>query len=170
LVSWKSIPYLLIYLYTYILFQRILPNFLFCYLYWYLYILICIVSQNSIYIIINISEISLLHLFYHGWSKSLIFIVSGYLISLLHSQDIRFFGSLFQHIPIFFIIVNICLLTIFGFPGSYLSYSKDIILEFGLISIYGYNIILIFFMILLLSQGYSLGILLFLIIGYISTK
>ena len=117
----------------------------------------------SIDIIINISEISLLHLFYHGWSKSLIFIVSGYLISLLHSQDIRFFGSLFQHIPIFFIIVNICLLTIFGFPGSYLSYSKDIILEFGLISIYGYNIILIFFMILLLSQGYSLGILLFLL-------
>jgi hypothetical protein len=58
---------------------------------------------------------------------------------------------------------NLCLLTIFGFPGSYLSYSKDIILEFGLISIYGYNIILIFFMILLLSQGYSLGILLFLL-------
>ncbi len=111
-----------------------------------------IIMILSIDIIINISEISLLHLFYHGWSKSLIFIISGYLISLLHSQDIRLFGSLFQHIPIFYIIINISLLTIFGFPGSYLSYSKDIILEFGLISIYGYNIILIFFMILLLRD------------------
>jgi NADH-quinone oxidoreductase subunit L len=108
-------------------------------------------------------NISLLHLFYHGWSKSLLFIISGYLISLLHSQDIRFFGNLFQYIPILFIIINISLLTIFGFPGSYLSYSKDIILEFGLISLYGYNFIIIFFIILLLSQGYSLGILLFLL-------
>jgi NADH-quinone oxidoreductase subunit L len=122
-----------------------------------------IIMILAIDIIINISEISLLHLFYHGWSKSLIFIISGFLISLIHSQDIRFFGNLFQHIPIFFIIINISLLTIFGFPGSYLSYSKDIILEFGLLSIYGYNIIIIFFIILLLSQGYSLGILLYLL-------
>ena len=117
-------------------------------------------------IMVSISEISLLHLFYHGWSKSLLFIISGYLISLVHSQDIRFFGNLFQHIPVLFIIVNISLLTIFGFPGSYLSYSKDIILEFGLISIYGYNLFILFIMILLLSQGYSLGILLFLFYNY----
>jgi NADH-quinone oxidoreductase subunit L len=125
-----------------------------------------IIMILSIDIIINISEISLLHLFYHGWSKSLIFMISGFLISLIHSQDLRFFGNLFSNIPIFFIIINISLLTIFGFPGTYLSYSKDIILEFGLISIYGYNIIIIFFIILLLSQGYSLGILLFLLYNY----
>ena len=67
---------------------------------------------------------------------------------------------------LFFVIINISLLTIFGFPGTYLSYSKDIILEFGLISIYGYNLLILFFIILLLSQGYSLGILLFLIYNY----
>uniref|UniRef100_UPI002FE4FADE ND5 n=1 Tax=Euglena gracilis TaxID=3039 RepID=UPI002FE4FADE len=117
-------------------------------------------------ILINISEISLLHLFYHGWSKSLIFMLCGYMISIIHSQDLRFFGNLFQHIPILFVIINISLLTILGFPGSYLSYSKDIILEFGLISIYGYNIILLFIIIILLSQGYSLGILLYLIYNY----
>ena len=125
-----------------------------------------IIMILGIDIIINISEISLLHLFYHGWSKSLIFIISGFFISLIHSQDLRFYGNLFNYIPIFFVIINISLLTIFGFPGTYLSYSKDIILEFGLISIYGYNLLILFFIILLLSQGYSLGILLFLIYNY----
>lgn len=125
-----------------------------------------IIMILGIDIIINISEISLLHLFYHGWSKSLIFMLCGYMISLIHSQDLRFFGNLYLNIPILFVIINISLLTIFGFPGSYLSYSKDIILEFGLISVYGYNIILVFFVILLLSQGYSLGILLYLLYNY----
>jgi NADH-quinone oxidoreductase subunit L len=120
-------------------------------------LIIMIVSLDSI-----IQEISLKHLFLHGWSKSLLFISIGYLISILHSQDLRLFGSLFQSIPIFFTIINITLLTILGFPGSYISYSKDIILEFGLISVYGYNIIIIFFLILLLSQGYSLGLLFYL--------
>jgi NADH-quinone oxidoreductase subunit L len=117
----------------------------------------------SIDIIINIKEISLLHLFYHGWSKSLIFLICGYFISIVYTQDIRLFGNFYQYIPIFFIIINICLLTIYGFPGSFLSFSKDLILEFGLISVYGYNFIFLFFLIILLSQGYSLGILLFLL-------
>lgn len=78
----------------------------------------------SIAIITNVQDISFTHLFYHGWSKSLLFLNIGYLISLLYSQDIRLFGSLFQHIPILFVLVNISLHIIFGFPGSFLAYSR----------------------------------------------
>ena len=125
-----------------------------------------IIMILSIAIITNVQDISFTHLFYHGWSKSLLFLNIGYLISLLYSQDIRLFGSLFQHIPILFVLVNISLHIIFGFPGSFLAYSKDMIFEFGLISIYGYNIIILFFSILILSQGYSLSILLYLLYNY----
>lgn len=125
-----------------------------------------IIMILGIDIITNTGNIALLHLFYHGWSKSLIFMLCGYMISIIHSQDLRFFGNLYQHVPILFVIINISLLTIFGFPGSYLSYSKDMILELGFLSIYGYNVLVLFIIILLLSQGYSLGILLYLLYNY----
>ena len=117
----------------------------------------------SLDIVLNIKEISLLHLFYHGWSKSLIFLICGYLISIFHSQDLRLFGNIYLQLPLLFCVLNISLLTIYGFPGSYISSSKDIILEFGLLSLYGSSFLLPFFLILLLSQGYSLGLLLYLI-------
>jgi NADH:ubiquinone oxidoreductase subunit 5 (subunit L)/multisubunit Na+/H+ antiporter MnhA subunit len=123
-------------------------------------LMILIVSLD---IIVSIREISLLHLFYHGWSKSLIFILCGYLISIFHSQDIRLFGNIYLQLPLLFCIINLSLLTIYGFPGTSISSSKDIILEFGLLSIYGSSLLIPFFMILLLSQGYSLGILLYLL-------
>ena len=125
-----------------------------------------IIMVLGIDIIYSSSSISMLHLFYHGWSKSLIFMICGYLISLVHSQDIRYYGSLYMSIPLIFVVINISLLNILGFIGTYLSYSKDLILELGLISIYGYNLVLIFILIILLSSGYSLGILLYLIYSY----
>jgi NADH-quinone oxidoreductase subunit L len=125
-----------------------------------------IIMILSIQCMTNIQDIAFTHLFYHGWSKSLLFILSGNLISLNHSQDIRLFGSLFQQIPILVIIINMSLLTIFGFPGSLLAYSKDMIFELGLISIYGYNIILVLFIIIILSQSYSLSLLLYLVHNY----
>jgi NADH-quinone oxidoreductase subunit L len=125
-----------------------------------------IIMIFSIQIITNVQDISFTHLFYHGWSKSVLFLLIGYLITLVYSQDIRLVGSLYQHIPILFVLVNISLLIIFGFPGSFLAYSKDMILEFGLISIYGYNIIILFFIIIIVSQGYSLSILLYLLYNY----
>lgn len=125
-----------------------------------------IIMVLGIDIIYSCSSISILHLFYHGWTKSLIFLICGYLISLIHSQDIRYYGSMYMSIPLVFVVINISLLNILGFIGTYLSYSKDMIIELGLISIYGYNIVLIFVLILLLSSGYSLGILLYLVYSY----
>lgn len=125
-----------------------------------------IIMVIGIDIIYESRSVSILHLFYHGWTKSLIFMICGYLISLIHSQDIRYYGSLYMSIPLVFVVINISLLNILGFIGTYLSYSKDLILELGLISIYGYNIVLVFVLILLLSSGYSLGILLYLIYSY----
>lgn len=111
----------------------------------------------------NIREVSILHLFYHGWSKSLIFILCGYLISIFHTQDLRLFGNIYLQLPLLFSLVNLSLLSIFGFPGSSISSSKDIILEFGLLSVYGSTLLIPMFVILLLSQGYSLGLLLYLL-------
>lgn len=125
-----------------------------------------IIMVIGIDIIYESTSVSILHLFYHGWTKSLIFMICGYLISLIHSQDIRYYGSLYMSIPLVFVVINISLLNVLGFIGTYLSYSKDLILELGLISIYGYNIVLVFVLILLLSSGYSLGILLYLIYSY----
>jgi NADH-quinone oxidoreductase subunit L len=125
-----------------------------------------IIMVIGIDIIYESRSVSILHLFYHGWTKSLIFMICGYLISLIHSQDIRYYGSLYMSIPLVFVVINISLLNVLGFIGTYLSYSKDLILELGLISIYGYNIVLVFVLILLLSSGYSLGILLYLIYSY----
>jgi len=102
---------------------------------------------------------SLWHLFLHGWGKSLLFMLCGLILHQLHQQDIRLLGGISRQIPLTFSFSSICLLAIQGCPGSYLSDSKDFLLEFGLCSISGSSILWLLISILWLSQGYSLGIL-----------
>merc|ERR1712166_1031316 len=103
---------------------------------------------------------ALFHLFLHGWGKSLLFMLCGLILHQLHQQDIRSLGGVSRQIPLTFAFSSICLLAIQGCPGSYLSDSKDFLLEFGLCSISGSSFLWLLLSVLWLSQGYSLGILL----------
>lgn len=127
--------------------------------------LIIMVLGCSLYCIFH-SNIGMYHLLYHGFCKSLTFMISGYMISIIGSQDLRNYGSLYSCIPVISVYICICLLNIFGLPGSSLSYTKDLIFSFCLLSCYGYGILVIFICVVVLSEGYSLGILLYLLFSY----
>lgn len=105
-------------------------------------------------------DFSMLHLFAHGWIKSLIFMLVGYFIAYIHTQDIRTGGTI-SYLPMFSFLFICSLLIILGFPGSSISNTKDIIFDFGYISIYGstllYPILALFFF----AQGYALSMALY---------
>lgn len=100
---------------------------------------------------------SIFHLFTHGWNKSLLFLLCGIMIHLLHVQDIRKFKNAYLLMPYLFTVSLISSLSIFGMPGSPLSITKESILEMGLVS-WNVNIFWFIFVLISLSQGYSLAI------------
>lgn len=70
------------------------------------------------------------HLLNHGFFKSLLFIISGYIIHRIYNtQDIRKYGSLEIYSPIYYILFLISSLSLMGFPFLSGYYSKDMILE-----------------------------------------
>jgi NADH:ubiquinone oxidoreductase subunit 5 (subunit L)/multisubunit Na+/H+ antiporter MnhA subunit len=103
------------------------------------------------------SDIGFIHFFHHGWSKSLLFMTLGSLIAMKNTQDLRPFGNLYSHLPIFYVLFNLSLLSLLGCPGSYFSHSKDLIISLGCSSLVGSNFNFFFIVIVLLSQGYNLG-------------
>jgi len=100
---------------------------------------------------------SIFHLFTHGWNKSLLFLLCGIMIHLLHVQDIRKFKNAYLLMPYLFTVSLISSLSIFGMPGSPLSITKESILEMGLVT-WNVNIFWFIFILISLSQGYSLAI------------
>ena len=103
-------------------------------------------------------NLSVLHLFFHGWIKSLLFMLVGYLIAYIHTQDIRDQGLPSYYLNIFSFLFIVTVLLILGFPGSSLGYSKDVIFDFGYISIYGSALLYPILCILVFSQGYALAL------------
>ena len=104
-------------------------------------------------------SISSSHMFVHGWSKSLLFLLCGGLLHQSHCQDIRTLaGFSVRSIPLYGSFLTFSLLSLAGCPGSSISDIKDIILEFGCLCVSGYSLFIFMLIIVSLSQGYSLGI------------
>lgn len=78
----------------------------------------------------SLYNISLFHLFNHGFFKALLFLSAGSIIhSLGGEQDIRRMGGLARMLPFSYIMILIGSLALSGFPFLAGFYSKDLILE-----------------------------------------
>ena len=75
-------------------------------------------------------SIGLFHLIIHAFFKALLFLLAGYLIHTMFSeQDIRFYGSAIQLMPFSFFLMIIGILCLIGVPYFSGNYSKEKIIE-----------------------------------------
>ncbi len=75
-------------------------------------------------------NVSLFHLFNHGFFKALLFLGAGSIIHALNDeQDMRKMGGLVKILPLTYIAIVIGSLSLMGFPFLTGFYSKDMILE-----------------------------------------
>jgi NADH-ubiquinone oxidoreductase chain 5 len=75
-------------------------------------------------------NVSLFHLFNHGFFKALLFLGAGSIIHALNDeQDMRKMGGLIKLLPLTYIAILIGSLSLMGFPFLTGFYSKDMILE-----------------------------------------
>jgi len=89
-------------------------------------------------------KLAFFHLLTHALFKALLFLCAGIFIhSIINFQDVRVSGGFSNQLIIVFIFFNISRLALCGIPFLAGFYSKDIILEFVLIS--NVNIIIFFF-------------------------
>nr|ASL05700.1 NADH dehydrogenase subunit 5 [Xylotrechus magnicollis] len=101
-------------------------------------------------------ELAFFHLLTHALFKALLFMCAGNIIhSMGNCQDIRYMGSLINHMPITCTLFNICNFSLCGLPFLSGFYSKDLVVEvmsMGYLSIYIY---LIFYVSVGLTVCYS---------------
>lgn len=112
-----------------------------------------------IIIIINIgnSELAFFHLITHAIFKSLIFITAGTII--FHSngeQDIRIINNISKKLPLDCIVINFSLIALIGFPFYSGFYSKDLIIEFFLVSNINYILMLIIYLRIFSTSIYAI--------------
>nr|ARH55215.1 NADH dehydrogenase subunit 5 [Teredus cylindricus] len=111
-------------------------------------------------------ELAFFHLLTHALFKALLFMCAGNIIhNLGNCQDIRFMGSLVNHMPLTCAYLNISSLSLCGMPFLSGFYSKDLMLEvmsMGIVSIYIY---LIFFISVGLTVSYSFRLFYYTLIG-----
>jgi NADH-ubiquinone oxidoreductase chain 5 len=75
-------------------------------------------------------NVSLFHLFGHGFFKALLFLSSGVIIHALQDeQDLRKMGGLIEKLPFTYSVMVIGSLALMGLPAMSGFYSKDVILE-----------------------------------------
>lgn len=82
----------------------------------------------------------------------------GLVLHIFHEQDMRSLGGLYLTSPFLFAINCLCLLSIQGMPGSFISMSKDFLLECALFSITGSTFIAFLLGIFYWGQAYCLAI------------
>ncbi len=89
-------------------------------------------------------KLAFFHLLIHALFKALLFMCAGNIIHNLNNcQDIRYIGGLIKHLPLTCTYLNICNLSLCGFPFMSGFYSKDLIVEilsFSYLNIYIYII------------------------------
>lgn len=107
-------------------------------------------------------NLSLFHLFNHGFFKALLFLGAGSIIhSIQDEQDMRQMGSFIKILPFTYISMLIGSLSLSGYPFLTGYYSKDIIIELLKIN-YKINIIFIYYISLIciiLTVLYSIRLL-----------
>nr|YP_011003030.1 NADH dehydrogenase subunit 5 [Rhipicephalus bursa]WPR15195.1 NADH dehydrogenase subunit 5 [Rhipicephalus bursa] len=95
-------------------------------------------SQLSIMMLIlsmGLTYLAFFHLIIHAIFKSMLFLCAGFVIhNLLGNQDVRFLSSFFKFSPTISSCMMIGMLSLMGFPFIGGFYSKDIIMEFFLMS------------------------------------
>jgi len=75
-------------------------------------------------------NVSLFHLYNHGFFKALLFLSAGSIIHALGGeQDMRRMGGLAQRLPFLYVVIMIASLALMGIPFLTGFYSKDVILE-----------------------------------------
>ena len=75
-------------------------------------------------------NVSLFHLYNHGFFKALLFLSAGSIIHALSGeQDMRKMGGLGQRLPFAYLVMMIASLALMGIPFLTGFYSKDVILE-----------------------------------------
>ena len=75
-------------------------------------------------------NVSLFHLYNHGFFKALLFLSAGSIIHALSGeQDMRKMGGLGQRLPFAYMVMMIASLALMGIPFLTGFYSKDVILE-----------------------------------------
>lgn len=108
-------------------------------------------------IALGFPKLALFHLLTHALFKALLFLCAGTLIhSHLHSQDLRFIGSLVTSIPSISSALLVANLALCGTPFLAGFYSKDLILEISLFHSYNFSILLIFFFATGLTVSYTI--------------
>lgn len=84
---------------------------------------------------LGVFSVSLYHLITHAFFKALLFLVSGSIIhSLYDVQDIRRYGSLLAVLPYSYVCALIGSLALTGIPFFSGFYSKDLIIETGMVA------------------------------------
>nr|ATF28624.1 NADH dehydrogenase subunit 5 [Peuceptyelus minutus] len=101
-------------------------------------------------LMIGFPTMAFFHLLIHALFKALLFLCAGMIIHCMWgNQDIRFMGGLIIQLPIVTSCLNISNLALCGFPFLAGFYSKDLIMEFMMMS----NISLLYYILLLISIG-----------------
>nr|AZL35875.1 NADH dehydrogenase subunit 5 [Cosmoscarta exultans] len=96
------------------------------------------------------------HLLTHALFKALLFLCAGVLIHCMWgNQDIRFMGGLIIQLPIITSCMNISTLALCGFPFLAGFYSKDLIIEYAMMSSLNIFIFIMFLISVGLTMMYS---------------
>nr|YP_010835918.1 NADH dehydrogenase subunit 5 [Apphia sp. 1 SJ-2023a]WGC89437.1 NADH dehydrogenase subunit 5 [Apphia sp. 1 SJ-2023a] len=111
-------------------------------------------------LILNMVDLSFLHLLTHAMFKSLLFLCSGIFIFYMNdNQDIRLMGSVCNCMPFTTSCFNISSLALCGIPFLSGFYSKDLIVEsYSLLNMNTF-IFIMFYMSLGLTSSYSIRLL-----------
>nr|YP_008963762.1 NADH dehydrogenase subunit 5 [Leptomyrmex pallens]AGL61398.1 NADH dehydrogenase subunit 5 [Leptomyrmex pallens] len=126
-------------------------------------------SQLSVMFVslgLGLSLLSFFHLMVHAVFKSLLFMSAGSLIHSLHgSQDIRGFGSLAKFMPFTMVGFYVSIISLCGFPFMSGFYSKDLIMEFVMISPMGWGLVGVLVISLMFTVLYSVRIMSYSFLG-----
>nr|YP_010230031.1 NADH dehydrogenase subunit 5 [Diaphanosoma excisum]QST19913.1 NADH dehydrogenase subunit 5 [Diaphanosoma excisum] len=107
-------------------------------------------------IALGLYELAFFHLVIHALFKALLFLCAGAAIhGVGGSQDIRVYGSLVKNFPLIGVCLNYANLSLCGFPFLAGFYSKDIIIEMAAQGFTNQMILVILFISVGLTVGYS---------------
>lgn len=107
-------------------------------------------------LLIGRPNLAFFHLLTHALFKSLIFISAGTIIHhSIGEQDIRKINNLRNWLPLEITIINISIIALIGFPFYSGFFSKDVIIEFAIISELNLIIIIILDLSICLTAFYS---------------
>uniref|UniRef100_A0AAU7YSI5 NADH-ubiquinone oxidoreductase chain 5 n=1 Tax=Rhopalus latus TaxID=238591 RepID=A0AAU7YSI5_9HEMI len=111
-------------------------------------------------------DVAFFHLLTHAFFKALLFLCAGLIIHCMNdSQDIRYMGSLTNHIPYTSTCFMIANLSLCGLPFLSGFYSKDMVLEFMTLNYFNMFIYFLFYVSVGLTVSYSMRLVYYCMIG-----